>query len=130
MLNVKIITPYGLYGEFSSKIVNCRTIDGAIGLLPNHIPIVSMLEISKLEIDTVDSREVYAISGGVIYLDDLNNVSILTDAIENARDIDIERANKAKDRAIKDLEHYSQGKEFISADIALKRALNRLSIGG
>lgn len=127
MLNVKIITPSGLYLETISKMVNIRTIDGQQGILPNHLPLVTMLEISTLSIDGEDGvREVYTISGGMFYLDDQNNISILTDSIENIKDIDVNRAKLAKDNAEKDLNHYQQGKEYTNAEAALKRAVNRI----
>ena len=127
MLNVKIITPNGLYKETVASIVNIRSIDGQRGILPNHLPIVTMLEISTLSMDENGVRELYTISGGMFYLDDKNNVSILTDSIENVKDIDLNRAKLAKVKAEKDMHKYDQGKEYINAEMALKRAINRIN---
>lgn len=126
MLNAKIITPIGLYKEMSAKIINIVTIDGQRGILANHIPLVTMLEISLMTIEEDNSRETYTIGGGMFYLDDENNASILVDSIENINDIDVERALKAKEKAENDLANYTDGKQMLNAEVALRRALNRI----
>lgn len=125
-LKVEIITPNGLYKETNASIINIRTIDGQQGILPNHLPLVTMLEISTLTMDENGVRETYTISGGVFILDSDNNVKILTDSIENVKDIDVNRAKIAKDKAEHSINNLSQGKEFINAEAALKRAINRI----
>lgn len=130
MLSVKIITPIGLYKETKASIINMRTIDGQRGILVNHLPLVTTLEISVLEMEEETSRESYTIGGGVFYLDDNNNVSILVETIENTKDIDFDRAKIAKEKAEKILQDTNIDiNEQKLAEIALKRAINRLSQG-
>ncbi len=127
MLNIKIITPFGLYDSLTAKIVNVRTSDGQRGILPNHLPLVTTLEISKMEIETESERRTYTISGGLFYLDDENNVSILVDTIENVDDIDVERAKIAKEKAEKIISSKGSNHEMMLAEISLKKAINRIS---
>ena len=46
MIHVRIITPKGIYKEFDTPILNIPTVDGERGLLPNHMPLVTMLQIT------------------------------------------------------------------------------------
>ena len=48
MIHVRIITPKGIYKEFDTPILNIPTVDGERGLLPNHMPLVTMLQIGAM----------------------------------------------------------------------------------
>ena len=50
MFSVKIITPQGLYKEVETSILNVVTTDGARGVLTNHVPLVTMLKVSKMSL--------------------------------------------------------------------------------
>ncbi len=127
MIQVKIITVNGTYKICDATILNVVTTNGQMGILPNHMPLVAMLQISKLTFDTDNQREEYAIAGGMLYFN--NNVAtILVDTIESPSDIDVERATKAKLRAEKLLSENSDKIDVNRAEIALKKALNRLSL--
>ena len=62
MLKVKIVTPIGLYGTFEASKVHATTKLGECALLPNHMPLVAMLEISKLILTINDTDEIFAIN--------------------------------------------------------------------
>ena len=74
-------------------------------------------------------RTLYAVAGGLLYFHD-NHAEILTDAIENKDEIDIERAKASKERAEKRLARTDRNTDMKRAELALKRSLNRLSIAG
>lgn len=129
MMDVKIITPTGLYKQCQAIQINARSVEGEFGLLSNHMPMVAMLEISKLEIvDENDSKE-YAISGGMLHFAN-NEVRILTDAIEGEEEIDIARAEKAKARAEKRLASQETEVNMRRAEVALRKAINRMNVKG
>ncbi|MEG0735138.1 MAG: F0F1 ATP synthase subunit epsilon, partial [Anaerorhabdus sp.] len=48
MIRCKIVTPFGKYKEMDTSILNVRNSIGEMGILPNRMPIVTMLEISKM----------------------------------------------------------------------------------
>ena len=52
--------------------------------------------------------------------------TILVDSIENIKEIDIERARKAKEKAEDKLNHKLDDQELLKAEVALKRAINRI----
>ena len=124
MINVRIVTPNGLYKETIASIVNVVSLDGERGILPNHMPIVVSLKISKMEL-AEEKREVYAIAGGMLYFKD-NECTILTPAIENKEDIDLRRAEEAKERAEKRIHDPNMDQK--RAEVALRKAMNRISV--
>lgn len=127
MLKVKIVTPIGLYGTFEASKVHVTTKLGECALLPNHMPLVAMLEISKLILTIKDHDEVFAISGGILHLHD-NEVEILVNAIEGKEDIDLERAQKSAERAQLRLEKKDADTSIRRAEVALQRAINRINV--
>ena len=94
MMDVKIITPRGLYKACEAQQVNARSVEGEFGLLPNHMPLVAMMAISRLEIIAGNDLKRYAVAGGLLYFQN-NELRILTDSIESEDEIDLERAKKA-----------------------------------
>lgn len=127
MFTVRIVTPRGLYRELETSILNVVTTEGQMGILRNHMPIVAVLTISMLTTEEKDGRHRYAISGGTLHFID-NLATILTDAVERSDEIDIERAQRAKERAEKRLKVTSEDADFKRAQIALQRAINRINI--
>lgn len=129
MIKVKIVTPDGLYKELETSIINVTSVDGERGILPNHMPIVFMLDIGKLETEENGVRVQYAISGGMFYFEN-NNANILVNAIETKDEIDKQRAIESKERQLQKLTKKDPNIDIKRAEIALKRALNRIKIAG
>lgn len=127
MIHVRIVTPEGLYKEFDASIVNIQTEDGDQGILPDHMPIVTMLKVGRMECEEEGGRNIYAIAKGLFYFHD-NVAEILTDAIENKNDIDVDRAKKAKERAEERLSKNDPTTDKIRAELALQKAINRINI--
>lgn len=129
MIHCRIITPEGVYKELDTPIINIRTIEGARGILSNHVPVVTMLDIGKMETEENGARQIYAVAGGLFYFRD-NVAEILTDAIENSIDIDEFRAKKAKERAERRLNSADPNVDIKRAELALQKAMNRLNVKG
>lgn len=127
MMDVKIITPTGLYKECEATQINACSVEGEFGLLSNHMPLVAMLKISKLEIINGNEKKEYAIAGGMFHFQN-NHVRILTDAIEGEEEIDLERAQKAQARAEKRLAMKESEINMRRAEVALRKALNRINV--
>ena len=127
MIHCRIVTPHGIYKEFDTTILNIETEEGQRGILPNHMPLVTMLKIGRLESEENGVRNEYAIAGGLFYFRD-NEAEILTDAIEHEDEIDVERAQQAKERAERRLQ--DENYDMKRAEIALKKALNRIKVAG
>ena len=126
MIRCRMITPIGLYKECETSILNVVTISGQMGILPKHIPVVTMLKISKMALEGPTGREEYTIAGGMLYFQN-DEATLLVDAIENVKEIDKARAQRAKERAEKRLAEKNEKIDMARAEAALQRALNRLS---
>lgn len=127
MIHIKIITPLGLYMESDVEAIHVKTVEGETTLLPNHIPLVAMLETCKLQLKEHGTYQDYALAGGMLHLLD-NNANILTDAIEGREEIDIERAQRAKERAERRLQKKDSSANLKRAEIALAKAINRIKV--
>lgn len=127
MIHIKIITPLGLYMESDVEAIHVKTVEGETTLLPNHIPLVAMLETCKLQLKEKGVYQDYALAGGMIHLLD-DHANILTDAIEGREEIDLERAQRAKDRAERRLQKQDNKTNIKRAEVALAKAINRIHV--
>ena len=126
-IHCRIITPQKLYREFDSDILTIETTEGQRGILPNHMPLVASLVIGKLSSVLDGEREEYAITGGLFYFRE-NKAEILVDAIESKEEIDLARAEQAKNRAEERMQHKREDIDLRRAEVALKKALNRIRV--
>ncbi len=127
---VEILTPFGQYLSTDADYLSTTSAMGVIGILPNHAPLISTLEISKLVIRKNGQETIYAIGGGVINIKKDHSVTLLVDSIERKDEIDKERALSSKERAERRLKENNNDKDVDvqRAKASLLRALNRLSV--
>ena len=73
-------------------------VQGEMGILPNHAPLLSTLKFGLLRVRYQGQEQIFTIAGGVIEVQpDL--VTVMADAAENVQEIDVSRAEAAKRRA-------------------------------
>ena len=123
-----IVTPERLVYSEDVDIVTIPTIEGEIGILANHTPIVSVIASGEIKIKKDGEVNYMAITGGFVQFMQ-NKATILADAAERADEIDIERAEKARERA-KKLLLEKQVDKIAQADAmaALQRSLIRIKV--
>ena len=56
MIHCRIVTPHGVYKEMETPIINIETDEGQRGILPNHMPLVTMLKIGRMETEEKGKR--------------------------------------------------------------------------
>lgn len=101
---------------------------GSFQILYNHAPLISEINIGLVKFKTINGEErKFATSGGFVEVKN-NNVIMLAETIEAAENIDIKRAESARDRAKKRLRERKPGTDLERAEFALQRALNRIRI--
>ncbi|BAC14930.1 F0F1 ATP synthase subunit epsilon [Oceanobacillus iheyensis] len=127
-LEVSVVTPGGPVLEESFEMVVCKAETGEIGILPGHIPLVSPLQISAVRLKKGNDTKYLAISGGFMEVQP-EKVTILAQSAETASDINVQRAKEAKDRAERRLQAKKDNIDKTRAELALKRAINRLDVG-
>ncbi len=100
-------------------------VEGQLGILPHHAPLMTMLQPGDLLIRKDKEEEFFAISGGFLEVRP-DKVIILADACERAEEIDLARAEEAKRRAQETMKAAPLSAEAAVAEAALRRSLARL----
>ena len=109
-------------------IVIAPGVEGQLGILPNHTPLMTMLQPGELIARKGKEEFSLAVSGGFLEVRP-ERVIVLADSAERAEDIDIARAEEAKKRAEQRLaERYTPEVDAARAEAALRRSLIRLKI--
>ncbi|MFX3624441.1 MAG: F0F1 ATP synthase subunit epsilon [Ectobacillus sp.] len=126
-IQVSIVTPDGPVYEQDVEMVSVKAESGEMGILPGHISTVAPLQISPIRLKTGNKTDYVAVSGGFIEVRP-TKVTILAPSAELASHIDIHRANEAKRRAERRLQEKQTNMDFKRAELALKRAINRLNV--
>jgi len=125
-LNLEIVTAERPVYSDDVDIVIAPGIVGQLGIVPNHDALMTILEPGELCVRKGSEESFIAISGG--YLEVLNNkVVILADAAEHAEEIDMARAEAAKQRAQERLQHPTE-MDSARAEAALRRSIARIKV--
>lgn len=97
-IQVEIVTrDRALYGG-EADIVLLPGVEGQMGVMEGHEPLLSTLDIGEIVLRKGDQTEYIAVSGGVVEVRP-DKVTVLAEAAEHADEIDIERAEQARERA-------------------------------
>lgn len=101
---------------------------GDMGILPNHAPLLSTLRYGILTVRYQGREEVFAIAGGVIEVQP-EIITVLADAAESVAEIDVARAQEARERAEKMLEEGPppDSDQYLRMEAALRRSELRLA---
>ena len=110
-------------GEVDELVI--QTTSGQMGILKDHIPMTTALAIGVTKAKLGDKYKYFATMGGVFQFKD-NTATILTDVCEDGCDIDVTRANAAKNRAEARLADATAKIDADRAQAALARSLARL----
>jgi len=131
MFKLSIVTPEKIVyeGEVSSLIV--PGIEGYLGVLSHHAPLITALQTGKIEFKSDDGKlHIFAASGGFIEVSN-NQATLLADTAEHSEEINVERAKSAFEKlskALEDGEVLAGGVGAFEQKEALRRAANRLKI--
>jgi len=132
-LRVEVVTPDGqVYGDAVEMVV-VPGVEGELGILKGHQPLVSLLAIGETLVRRADATVEY-IATGIGYVQVLfDKVLVVVDHAELAGQIDAQRAEQARVRAeerlqVRDDPGARAEVDFFRAEQALKRAHNRLRV--
>lgn len=128
-LIVEIVTPEKIVYTNEVEMVVAPTIDGEIGVLPLHAPLVGALKGGEVRVKQGDVVEWFAVSGGYIQVHE-DKVIVLADDAEVASQIDVERARQAKALAEQRIaELGGTGEEVDALERDLRWAEVRIAVG-
>lgn len=124
-MHLKIITHEKVVFDKDVDEIYTKTVDGEIGILKNHVPVMAALDIgiTKIVIDGIS--DYFTTMGGVFQFKD-NEALILTTTAEHSKDIDITRAKEALERAKARLNEANAEIDSKRAEAAVARAMARL----
>jgi F-type H+-transporting ATPase subunit epsilon len=127
-LEVHLVTPEREVWVGQASIVIARAIDGDVGILPGHAPMVAALAVGPLFIGTEgEGREAYVVDGGFVHVGaDGSRVDVLAEHAERSEEIDAAEIRRFEQRAaeLRDAQHFEE------ARAAAAKALTRQRLGG
>ena len=126
-LEVHLVTPEREVWVGEAGIVVARAIDGDVGILPGHAPMVAALAVGPLFIEREgEGRAAYAVDGGFVHVvsgDDGTRVDVLAEHAELAEEIDAAEARRFEERAaeLRDAERYAEARTELAKGLTRER---------
>nr|YP_009241922.1 ATP synthase CF1 epsilon subunit [Sagittaria lichuanensis]AMQ13496.1 ATP synthase CF1 epsilon subunit [Sagittaria lichuanensis]UDZ59365.1 ATP synthase CF1 epsilon subunit [Sagittaria lichuanensis] len=124
-LNLCVLTPNRIIWNSEVKEIILPTNSGQIGILPNHAPIATAVDIGLLRIRLNDQWLTVVLMGGFARIGN-NEITILGNDAEISRDIDPQEAQQALEIAEANLSKAEGKRQTIEANLALRRARMRV----
>lgn len=134
MINFQLISLDGV--KFSEEVfeIILPTLDGEIGVLPGHMPLISVaqrgvISVRKKSNEPDDMMEHFAISGGAIEVSN-NNLTVLVDEADSSDEISEEEAKEAMERAQQLKANAKDQVSLQHAQTLIDRSAVRLQVAG
>ena len=125
---LEIVTAERLVYSDEVDIVVAPGMEGELGILPHHAPLLTILQPGELRIHKTGQEDVYmAVTGGFLEVTG-NRVIVLADAAERSEEIDEARAQEALRRAEERLERREEGADLQRALASIRRSRLRLDV--
>ena len=127
---LEVVTPERV--AYSGQVASLQApgSEGSFGVLAGHVPLLTSLQIGGLRFVEEDGNEVQmAISGGFVEVG-REQVAVLAETAERVEEIDVARAEAARQRAEERLARVQEERVDVArAQAALARAINRIRVG-
>lgn len=127
-IKLEIVTAERQVYSGDVDFVSAPGVMGTLGVLPKHASLLTALEAGELRFKRGDEEESFAVSGGFMEVRP-DQVIVLTDTAERAEEIDLERAEAARQRAAELLREKPSGVDMAAIEGALRRSRIRLKVG-
>ena len=127
-LFLEVVTPQKALISEEAEIVVAPGSEGEFGALKGHTTFLSSLKLGTLRYKDASGKERYVFINGGFAEVLPDKITILAESAERRKDIDLPRANKAKERAEKRLTAKSEDIDMIRAEVALRRAIHRIQL--
>ncbi len=128
-LLLEIVTPERLAYSDTVDAVNLPGVEGELGVLPHHAPLVSMLGVGELRIRKGGTEESFAIVGGFLQVRP-DRVVVMAETADMASEIDLEKAQEARRDAERTIEGTpaTEAVDLAAARAQLQQALLRIRV--
>nr|ARV78176.1 ATP synthase CF1 epsilon subunit [Aneura pinguis]WGO58847.1 ATP synthase CF1 epsilon subunit [Aneura pinguis]WGO60739.1 ATP synthase CF1 epsilon subunit [Aneura pinguis]WGO60825.1 ATP synthase CF1 epsilon subunit [Aneura pinguis]WGO60911.1 ATP synthase CF1 epsilon subunit [Aneura pinguis] len=124
-LNLRIMAPNRIVWTNEVQEIILSTNSGRIGILPNHAPLLTALDIGIIKIRLREQWSTMALMGGFAMIEN-NQMIVLVNEAEKAIEIDSREAQETFETARTNLTQAGSRKQSIEANLAFKRAKARL----
>ena len=124
-LNLCVLTPNRIVYNSEVKEIILPTNSGQIGVLPNHAPIATAVDIGVLRIRLNDQWLTIVLMGGFAIIGN-NEITVLVNEAERGSDIDPQEAQQTLEKAEANLSKAEGKRQIIEANLALRRAKTRV----
>jgi len=128
-IQLEIVTPEKVVVSESVDEVVLPGIEGEFGVLHGHIPFLTALKVGVLTYKIGEVEEHLAVSWGYVEVT-ADNVKVLAETAEKATEIDIQRAQSAREEAEKILTTGKEDTEYDEAKVRLEKAIIRTQVAG
>lgn len=129
IFKIEIITPDRIFYEGEAEFVEFTTAAGEIGVYANHIPMTTVLAPGVVTIHSGEEETVAAVHAGFAEILG-DKVTLLAEIAEWPDEIDVTRAEAAKDRAEDRIASHAADIDIRRAEFALRKALTRIDVAG
>jgi F-type H+-transporting ATPase subunit epsilon len=126
-LKLEIVTPEATVYSERVEMVTMQTIDGRIGVLPHHVPLLTQLAPGELLVRRDGETALLAVGAGLVLVTG-DEIAIVTDMAVRAELIDEARVEEARQRAAARLRDKISDEEVASVNAALARSLAQLKV--
>ena len=127
-LLLEIVTPEREAYSEEVDAVFCPGIEGEIGVLPHHAPLLSMLGVGELRIRKGGDEEYFAIAGGFVQVRP-DKVVVMAELADLSSEIDLEAAEEARNEAERAIQQgFDEPADLARARAAMDRALLRIRV--
>src|SRR5918999_4765791 len=125
---LEIVTPERqVFSEQVDSVV-CPGVEGELGVLPHHAPLLTTLGVGELRIRRGGEEEFFAIAGGFLQVRP-DRVVVMAETADMASEIDLQKAEEARREAERALEAgFVEPADMARARAALQRALLRIRV--
>ena len=127
-IRLEVVTPQKEVVSEEAQIVVAPGVVGEFGVLVGHTPFMTALDVGTIRYTDAQGQErsVFVSGGFAEALPD--KVTVLAESAERRREIDVERAKAALERAQKRMSEQAAGIDYLRAKMAMIRALRRIQL--
>ena len=127
-LHLEIVTPERMAYSDDVDMVLVPGVEGEMGILPHHTPLVSLLGLGELKIRKGGQEESFAIAGGFLQVRP-DKVVVMAETASLASETDLEKAQEARREAQRALESgFHEGADLATARAAMQQALLHIRV--
>ena len=121
----RVITPEEVIYDGEANLIIARIADGDLGVLVDHSPLVSTVEVGEVRIREGDEQLVYATSDGFFKVSE-NLVQVLVEEAVSVEDIDVSAAEnrvEEAERALSEVSEEAEDRDRVVAEIERRQRM-------